>query len=205
MSRMTKDETRIHQKGLRDQLTEAEQKQASQLIREQLFKLDYYQNCKAVFTFVSFRSEVDTKEIINRAILDGKKVYVPKVEERWMEFYEIKSLDELTPKTLGILEPQGDQSLRYQRTSTDNLQADNLMLLPGLAFDVFGNRIGYGAGYYDRYLSTQGETHFYKIALAYDFQVMEQVASDEYDIKADVIISPSRIINCDKQVCVTHR
>lgn len=202
---MTKDETRIHQKELRDQLTVEEQQQASQLIREHLFCTDQYQNCKAVFTFVSFRSEVDTKEIINRALSDRKKVYVPKVYDTWMEFYEIKSLEELTPGTLGILEPQGNASLRYQKCYSDNIQTDNLMLLPGLAFDTFGNRIGYGAGYYDRYLSTQGEGYFYKIALAYDFQVMEQVASDEYDIKADVIITSSRIIDCSKQACVTYR
>jgi 5-formyltetrahydrofolate cyclo-ligase len=71
-----------------------------------------------------------------------------------------------------------------------------LMLLPGLAFDLGGNRIGYGAGYYDRYLSKHQKDHFLKVALAYDFQVYDHLEADEFDIRADLILTPTRLISC---------
>ena len=70
------------------------------------------------------------------------------------------------------------------------------MLLPGLAFDPEGNRIGYGAGYYDRYLAKYPKDYFLKIALAYDFQILKQIKGNEHDVKADMIITPNQIIKC---------
>ena len=194
---MTKDEIRIHQKQLRDHQPKLEQIANSQAIQQRLFETKVYQHCKTIFTFVSFRSEVDTKNIIQKAFVDQKKVMVPKVESQTMDFYEIKSLEELTPNKMGILEPRGDFNTCYRPLTLELDQSEKLMLLPGLAFDLSGNRIGYGGGYYDRYLSQYKETNFYKVALAYDFQVMEQVVSQEYDIKADLILTPSSYIDCN--------
>jgi len=194
---MTKDEIRVHQKQIRDHQTEQVRMTNSHEIHHRLFHTQVYQECKAIFTYVSFRSEVDTKDIIKRAFLDQKKVMVPKVESQTMDFYEIKSLEELTPNKMGILEPRGDFNTCYRPLTLELDQSEKLMLLPGLAFDLSGNRIGYGGGYYDRYLSQYKETNFYKVALAYDFQVMEQVVSQEYDIKADLILTPSSYIDCN--------
>lgn len=196
---MTKNDIRILQKNRRDQMSINEQRKNSKAIWQQLFESEVYHNCKLIFTYVSFRSEVGTHEMIRRALVDGKKVYAPKVEERCMEFYSIKSLEELVPGMMGILEPEINPQNRYSTSLSQVNQEDNIMLLPGLAFDTRGNRIGYGAGYYDRYLSREGESNFTKIAISYDFQVMEQITSDEYDIKTDMIITPTRWVNCSAE------
>ena len=71
------------------------------------------------------------------------------------------------------------------------------MLLPGLAFDKYGNRIGYGAGYYDRYLGAYSINNWIKIALAYDFQIMDRLNVNEYDIRTDYIVTDKRVISCN--------
>ena len=193
---MTKGEIRINQKNLRSELSEEQRNLFDEFILHQLLKTKEYQNCKRVFTYVSFQSEINTIPIIEQAFLHGKQVYVPKVEAHGMEFYEIKSLEGLKRSTYGILEPISCNENRFVSVSTSMEQLENLMLLPGLAFDLCGNRIGYGAGYYDKYLTLQSGDTFQKIALAYDFQVIERVPSEEFDICADAIITPTTIYHC---------
>lgn len=208
---MTKNQIRINFKELRNNLTPEEQSKLSSDIREKLFLTESYRKCKKLFTFVSFQSEVDTQEIIRQALRMGKQVYIPRVEGKAMNFYEISDLKDLLPSQYGVLEPADDETKRYlsdmdKSISTRepfcnpyniiNVNNINLMLLPGLAFDRKGNRIGYGAGYYDRYLVTHPEANFYKLAVAYDFQALEEIPSEEFDIKVDAIITPTRFIEC---------
>lgn len=202
---MTKNEIRNEQRERRNRLSREEQIQFDRAIENQLYGTELYRSCKRLFIFVSFQSEINTHEIIRQAIAGGKLVYVPKVEAQGMEFYRITGLEGLLPSKFGILEPQSAEADRFvpdreDLTQIDNkrINRDNLMLLPGLAFDFQGNRIGYGAGYYDRYLSRQPQ-EFYKAALAYDFQVMEHIPAEPFDIKADFIITPARVIECRKQ------
>ena len=192
---MTKKEIRSYQKELRDKLTGEEQQNLSNSIRQRLFESKEYLDCKRLFTFVSFRSEVDTIQIIQNALMDGKSVYIPKVEDDILEFYEIKSMNHLHPSKFGVLEPVGEEEYRYIPVQ-DNRQ-DNLILLPGLAFDSLGNRIGYGGGFYDKYLSSHPEAEFYKVALAYDFQLMDKIPSEKFDRKADAVLTPSQRIICN--------
>jgi 5-formyltetrahydrofolate cyclo-ligase len=214
---MTKNQIREFQKEQRDRLTQEEQKAFSKDIRQWLFDTAEYRSCVRIFTFISFRSEVDTYEIIEPSLKNGKKVYVPRVEPQGMEFYEITGLTGLVPSKFGVPEPPAEEDRKFilqkeqitaekpDYTDTDMNSPEeyekagvykfkeNLMLLPGLAFDRSGNRIGYGAGYYDRYLSSHSEADFYKAALAYGFQMMDNLPVDEYDIKADAIITPDKI------------
>lgn len=192
---MTKNEIRLRLKEQRDKITSAEQNKLDKEISNRLFQTKAYQNCKMIFTYLSFRSEVDTRAIIQKSLLDGKDVFLPRVEDKNMDFYQIRNLEGMIISKFGVSEPPKEVINRYNKTQ-DYPVKQNLMLLPGLAFDSKGNRIGYGAGYYDRYLSEFSLTHFYKIGLAYDFQVIENIPTDEFDIKADAILTPDGLINC---------
>lgn len=193
---MTKAQIRADQKLLRNQLSLEEQLILSKEVRERLFQTDAYARCTNIFTYVSFGSEMDTQEIIHKAIVDGKRIYVPRVEGKQIEFYRLQNFKLLTKSKYGILEPSMDENLRHiPEDSNFNYPIyHNLMLLPGLAFDAIGNRIGYGAGYYDKFLSLHQYNFFYKIAIGYDFQVLEELPTEDYDQNANMIITPARQI-----------
>jgi 5-formyltetrahydrofolate cyclo-ligase len=123
---------------------------------------------------------------------EGKKVYVPKVTDKRIEFYRIYGFDFLTESRFGILEPDITRDL-----SSYQITEKSLMILPGLAFDPLGNRIGYGAGYYDRYLNEKKSDHFIKIAIAYDFQIVEKIEVMDHDVRADIILTPTRVYQCN--------
>ncbi len=195
---MTKGEIRINQKNIRSQLDEVQRELFDERIFHQLVETEWYLECKRIFTYVSFQSEVDTVRIIKQALMDGKQVYIPRVEAHGMEFYEIKGLEGLERSAYGILEPAKGQENRFTGKAFQKVRKENLMLLPGLAFDPSGNRIGYGAGYYDKYLLLYGEDTFNKIALAYDFQVMDGIPAEEFDIRADAIITPVKLYQCNQ-------
>jgi 5-formyltetrahydrofolate cyclo-ligase len=195
---MTKRELRQTLGKLRDVLTPDEQQELSKAVSDRLFCMEVYKQCDMVFTYLSFRSEVHTKEIIGQALADGKKVYLPRIKQKDMNFYEMNDLDSLITSHYGIPEPPEEEKTRFIGIN-ENTGYQKLMLLPGLAFDPQGNRIGYGAGYYDKYLSKYEENYFYKIALAYDLQVINRIEADVFDIKADAILTPTRLLSCQKQ------
>jgi 5-formyltetrahydrofolate cyclo-ligase len=212
---MTKAETRSYMKNIRNSLSEEEQDAFSNSILKRLRNLEVYKSCRYLFSFVSMQSEVNTRKIIRQALRDEKLVFSPRVEGKTMDFYKIDSLETLITSKFGVLEPVRQENRRYAFTRDMKLSIASigsggraghnlgsgdlqtkLMLLPGLAFDLSGNRIGYGAGYYDRYLSDHGEEDFIKIALAYDFQVSDRIASEAFDVRADMILTPTRLIRC---------
>jgi len=194
---MTKDQIRKEKKLQRNMLPFEERTVWNKAIQEQLLSTPEYQECNFLFSFLSFGSEPNTHEIIKRAFLERKKVYIPKVEPCGMEFYQINSLEGLVPSRFGVPEPLAKKETRFlgSEQRTDNT-TKRLMLLPGLAFASNGNRIGYGAGYYDRFLSKYPKDFFYKIALAYEFQIVEQIIADQYDIRTDAIVLPNGRMQC---------
>ncbi|MDD4113327.1 MAG: 5-formyltetrahydrofolate cyclo-ligase, partial [Herbinix sp.] len=105
----------------------------------------------------------------------------------------IQGIDNLIRSNYGILEPDSDTRDKYVSSMSDN---NKLMLLPGLVFDTKGNRIGYGAGYYDRYLGKFAGDEWNKVALAYDFQIANKLTVGIYDVPVDFIVTPDRIIIC---------
>lgn len=191
---MNKNEIRKHIQAVRNELTEDVLKEENRKIRERLFALECFKKSTMLFSYVSFGKEADTHEIIIMALQMNKRVYVPRVENKEMNFYEIHDLDGLIRSDYGILEPVGDIRHRYRPSSEDS--KNKLMLIPGLAFDIRGNRIGYGAGFYDRYLGGYPENEWEKLALAYDFQIINNISTDIYDIPADYILTPNRFISC---------
>ena len=198
---MTKAQIRDRMKEERSKMPNAELVQKSKLIHEQLLQTKAYGQCSKIFSFVSFGNEVDTRELISRALAEQKIVYVPRVEKKNLEFYEIQNLSGLIPSKFGVPEPEINPELRFSLSSCEPMETA-LMIMPGLAFDLIGNRIGYGAGYYDSYLSRLPSSQFIKIAIAFDFQVIKQIPAEEYDVLMDAIITPTRIITCKPSITI---
>lgn len=194
---MTKSQIRKSILERRKNMAEEELATQSKKIALMLEESNYYKDCSIIFTYVSFPPEVDTIAIIEKAWSDNKTVYVPKVKGKELIFYKIYDFKSLSRSKFGILEPLEGVHIAYgPNTNPDELK---LMLIPGLAFDPSGNRIGYGAGYYDRFLTEHKEQKFVKMALSYDFQIQKQLEAEEHDIKVDYIISPDKIYECRRR------
>ena len=159
-------------------------------IIESFKKEDSYKKARGIFIYIGFGSEINTKVIIEDALKKGKEVYVPKVKGKEMLLIKIDSLENLVTSSYGILEPIGDNN----NFDVDKL---DLLVMPGVAFDNSGNRIGYGGGYYDRFLE-KNKTNAEKIALAYEFQILNSINNEKHDVKVDKIITEERIINISR-------
>lgn len=118
-------------------------------ILSRVTRLNQYANTDLLLVYVSTPIEVDTRRLIEVALADGKRVAVPRCvpDTRLMEFYEITSLDQLSPGTFGVLEPDPDTATRLPE------DPGGMCIVPALCYDEYGYRLGYGKGYYDRFLS----------------------------------------------------
>lgn len=194
---MTKADIRKQMKQQRNSLTDRDRAIFNESIKESILNTTEYQRCSQLFCFVSFGSEIDTHEVLLQALLDGKEVYIPRIEENAsMEFYHIDHLKDLQPSRFGVPEPIPVEARRYHSIDKSEAIGIPLMILPGLAFDPYGNRIGYGAGYYDKFLIRYPRDQFFKLGICYDFQVIERIEAEEHDVRADSILTPVRRINC---------
>jgi len=173
----------------RDGLSKEERKAKSENIARRLLELPEFINAQAILFYASFRSEVDTIELLKNSIGNKKRVVLPKVDMRSMSLmlYEIYSMEDLKPGCLGILEPLAS---RGRAVNTGDI---DFMIIPGVAFDEHCNRLGYGKGFYDRLLAVKKSP---AVALAYEEQVVENIPADVHDIKMDKIITDKRIIHC---------
>jgi len=184
---MDKRHCRKNLLAMRGLLSEEKVLQLSCEVEKRLYLLEQYINAKEILIYVSYNNEISTINLIRNAFLDGKKVAVPKVISKGiMEFYYIDSLDELKKGYKGILEPIGNRVFDCQKA-----HKDMLIICPGVAFDWKCNRVGYGGGYYDRYLK---KYNLDSIALAYDFQMIQSIDVEEFDNKVDIIVTPSNVI-----------
>ena len=169
-------------------------KELDKAILNKFYESSYYKNANKIFIYVSYNSELDTKEIINKALEEGKRIFVPRTEYKTksMDAVKITSLDDLQESGYGILEPSIDEE------AIDPNKLD-LIVVPGVAFDKCGGRIGYGAGYYDRYfkkITNENLDKIKKVVLAYDLQIIEHVPMNEFDVFIDYIISEKQSVNC---------
>ena len=168
----------------RNTLTEEQRENYSKLIQERLFLLPEYMDAEILLIYISYQSEVSTLEIINHALKNGKKVFCPKVLEAGiMEFYEITSLKDVVCGYKSIPEPK-TTTVFYKKK--DN--ANTIMLMPLVGFDSEKNRLGYGGGFYDRYLQKYQITG--KISLGFECQRYELlIPHEETDFKPDFILT----------------
>lgn len=175
---MEKRELRSMIRAKKRAMTASQIENASHDLAMQLFQSDCYKNAKSVYAYLSYNQEVRTNEIILRAIADGKTVAVPKVYGDTMRFLVIENLEGLEKGYSGIPEPIFDEPVAEDPTA--------LVLMPGLAFDKEGHRIGYGGGFYDRFLAE--EPNHPTVALCYDFQMQPHVETEEFDVPVDLVL-----------------
>ena len=160
-------------------MTAREIEARSQILAEKLFETAEYRRAGSLYAYLSFNQEVRTAPIVARAWADGKRVAVPKVIDGELVFIWLENFDALGEGYFGISEPKENGPV-----ATDEAA---LMLMPGLAFDRRGRRLGYGGGYYDRYL--QAHPHHPTIALCYDFQLVDALVAEAHDVPVDAVIS----------------
>ena len=175
---MDKAELRRHIRLQKRQMSETDILQKS----EQLFRLftatQSYQNAKSLYGYMSYNQEVRTLPILEQALRDGKRVAIPKCYGKQMRFIWMEDMSQIAKSSFGIPEPISDEPI------ADDPHA--LVLMPGVAFDKTGHRIGYGGGYYDRFLAAEPEHP--TVALCYDFQLLEQLETEEFDIPVDLVL-----------------
>ena len=181
-----KKEIRKRVLAKREALTPAERYRSAVLITDSILNHEWFYNAEYILLFASYGSEISTDELLLASLKLGKKVYMPRVQGDTMEFYRIFSVDNLVTGYKGILEPDG-LSERFVYTCTYKQNPDKvLMIMPGAAFDPKRNRIGYGKGFYDKYLTDKQELH--TIAIGFDCQMVESIDADENDIKPMQVI-----------------
>ena len=157
-------------------------------VLEQVKALPEYQEAETLFVYVDCKHETETSDLIRQAWADGKKTAVPKVIGEAMKFFYITSLEnDLEEGYFGIREP-------YEKNPADEAadREGSLMLMPGVAFDEARHRIGYGGGFYDRYL--EAHPGLRTAALAFEFQVKAEVPFEKFDILPGRIVTEKRVI-----------
>lgn len=163
----------------------AERQKRSRRIEEKLFGLDDFKKAATVCFYVSKPAEVDTTSMIDRALETGKKVLVPlsHLENKELRLYEIKNRrEDLKPGAFQIPEPRPD------RTRLADPKELDCVIVPGVVFDRKNHRIGYGKGFYDRFLSGL-EPRVSKIGLAFTFQVVPEISEEDHDEQLDLVLT----------------
>ena len=168
-------------KAIREQkraMTPREIEEKSRLLTKKFLATAAYRDARTIYGYLPYNQEVRTGEILAQALLDGKRVAVPKCYGDEMRFIYLEDLSQVEKGYCGIPEPIADGPVAHDPTA--------LVLMPGLAFDLQGHRIGYGGGFYDRYLSA--EPGHPTVALCYDFQLLPHLDTEEFDIPVDTVL-----------------
>lgn len=173
----------------RDALTDEQRARGSLLMTERILGHQWFYRSDIFLCFVSFGSEIDTHELIKEALRLGKRVYAPKVtnmsEKPEMHFYRMTELAGLVRGYRGIPEPAGDE----EKYCYDPSEAEHtLLLMPGVAFDGYRNRLGYGKGFYDYFLADKDALQFRTIAVGFKCQMVEEIPARGGDVKPCQVI-----------------
>lgn len=187
---MFKNELRKKLKKIRDDIPSDKRKIEEKIIAETLLNSEIYKNSKSIFIYNSFRSEVDTSYIIEEALDFGKIVALPITNpiDHSMEAYEINK------DSVFIQDAYGIQSPDKKTSKIINPKEIDLAIVPMLAYDSYGNRLGYGGGYYDRYLPRLREDAIV-VGLAFSNQFVEEIPIEKYDKKLEYVITVKYIEN----------
>jgi len=192
-----KDHIRDKKKRVRKRMIAQREALSGEAVREsgeaiwrRILGLSEVAEARVIHCYVSAKNnEVDTRRLISVALEEGKRIVVPVTDfwNRRLDHSEIKCLDELERSMFGLLEPR-EECLRFI-----GIGEIDLVIVPGLAFDPQGNRIGFGGGFYDRFLS---DIRAPKIALAYSFQVVEKIEEGPHDVRMDKVVTDERVYDC---------
>ncbi len=161
-------------------------KEQNDMLIKNLMSIPEYINAVNIFTYISVKTEPDTTRFISAALNNGKTICVPKcnIKDHTMKFIRISSYEnDLKMGNYNIPEPISDIEFKYE---------PDLIIIPALSCDLCGNRLGYGGGYYDRFLSKT--KNGVKAAIIYDCLLCESLPVENTDIPVDIIITESRIL-----------
>ncbi len=159
-------------------MTPEEIQMKSALLAQKLYQTQAYREAKTIYGYMPYNQEVRTVPILEQAMKDGKQVAVPKVYGDEMRFLYVQDLTAMEKSDFGIPEPVTDGPVADDTTA--------LVIMPGLAFDPRGHRVGYGGGFYDKFL--EEETEHPTVALCYDFQMFSSLDTEEHDIPVDLVL-----------------
>lgn len=175
---MDKKELRRHIREQKRAMTEEQIVTASEKLGQLFADSELYRQAKTIYGYLPYNQEVRTVPMLQRALADGKQVAVPKVYGDEMKFIYLTDLSRVESGYAGIPEPVDDGPVADDPTA--------LVLMPGLAFDQQGRRIGYGGGFYDRFLAE--EPNHPTLALCYSFQMVETIPTEEFDVPVDCVL-----------------
>ena len=175
---MGKKELRRTIRDRKRAMTEEEIVQRSEKLGKLFVQSEAYKNAKTIYGYLPYNQEVRTVPMLEQALKDGKKVAVPKVYGDEMKFLYLDDLSKVSKGYAGIPEPIADEPVADDETA--------LVLMPGLAFDPAGHRIGYGGGFYDKFLAA--EPNHPTLALCYEFQMLPELHTEEHDIPVDTVL-----------------
>ena len=175
---MNKQELRRTIRERKRAMTEEEIVERSNALAEKFYNSPAYQAASTIYGYLPYNQEVRTVPMLQRALDDGKRVAVPKVYGEEMRFIYLEDLTQVSKGYAGIPEPIADAPVAEDKQA--------LVLMPGLAFDPQGHRIGYGGGFYDRFLAQ--EPHHPTLALCYEFQMQAHLDTEEFDIPVDTVL-----------------
>jgi 5-formyltetrahydrofolate cyclo-ligase len=174
----------------RRELTPQQVNSQSLALQERLLELPEFREAATIALYAPIHHEVETAQVANRALSAGKKLLYPAVIDSDLQFRRVTALDELVPGRFGIPEPQGEPC---------NPGDADLIVVPGVAFDLFGRRIGYGKGYYDRALHRLERTGRL-VGFCYDFQLFEEIVGEPHDVTMDLIVTEMRVVRVNKNI-----
>ena len=160
------------------EMTPRQIEEKSDALREKFLQSELYRQATAIYGYLPYNQEVRTVPMLEQALRDGKRVAVPKVIREAMVFLDLEDFSQVEKGYAGIPEPIADGPVARDQ--------DALVLMPGLAFDPQGHRIGYGGGFYDRFLAQEPEHP--TVALCYDFQMFPKLETEEFDIPVDLVL-----------------
>lgn len=184
-----KSDLRKKMLNIRNNMEKEDSSEKSAVIIEKLTALDIYEKARIVFVYMAFNNEVETMTLIKKMLQENKRVVIPYTDTVNTVIIpsELKNIEEdLVKSKFGYYEPAKDKILPVKPEEFD------LVVVPGVVFDKNLNRIGFGKGYYDRILCSLNDGAK-AVAVAYDFQVLDEVPSEEHDIKVDMIITEKSV------------
>lgn len=210
---MNKKEIRRSILAVRDGIPIGDRARFDDEIKKRLLTQSVYKEAEVILAYASYQSEVDTAALIRQALTGGKYVFVPKVSGEEMEFWQITGMEDLQEGYRGIPEPMESISFPEWIAGINKSRKCHektchvMMWMPGAVFDKERHRIGYGKGFYDRYLSRvtvlkeklnreyQTKLYLDTAALAYSCQILEQIPHEPHDVRPDMVITEEICIN----------
>ncbi len=175
---MDKKALRAEIRAKKRAMTAQEIEEKSAALAKAFYETAEYKNAKTIYGYLPYNQEVRTTQMLAHALADGKQVAVPKVYGDEMKFILLSDLSQVAKGYAGIPEPIADGPVAADPTA--------LVLMPGLAFDPEGHRLGYGGGFYDKFLAAEPDHP--TLALCYDFQMLPHLDTESYDIPVDRVL-----------------